>query len=164
MNTYHVYIMASASRVLYIGVTNDLPRRVWEHKQKLVPGFTAKYNVTRLVWCEDYGDICDAIPREKQIKGWLRRKKVALIEERNGTWKDLAWGWYDQPTNCHPERSSRSPERSEGEGPHNHSARDVRTSTTPRSQISATGSSFTKPSSLPRSFAALRMTAEEVRA
>jgi putative endonuclease len=155
MNTYHVYIMASASRVLYIGVTNDLPRRVWEHKQKLVPGFTAKYNVTRLVWCEEYGDIRDAIAREKQIKGWLRRKKVALIEERNGTWKDLAWGWYAQPPLCHPESS---------EGPHNHSARDVRTSTTPRSQRNTTGSSSTNPASFPRSFAALRMTAEEVRA
>jgi putative endonuclease len=149
MNTYHVYIMASASRVLYIGVTNDLPRRVWEHKQKLVPGFTAKYNVTRLVWCEEHGDIRDAIAREKQIKGWLRRKKVALIEEYNGTWKDLAWGWYDQPTNCHPERS---------EGPHNRNTKDVRISSESPPRISVAGDSSTKRASLPRSFAALRMT------
>jgi putative endonuclease len=87
--------MASASRVVYTGVTNDLGRRVWEHKTRQVPGFTAKYNVTRLVHWEEFGEIRDAIAREKQIKGWLRRKKVALIEEHNGTWKDLSWGWFD---------------------------------------------------------------------
>ena len=149
MNTFHVYIMASASRVLYIGDTNDLPRRVWEHKQKLITGFTAKYNVTRLAWCEEHGDIRDAIAREKQIKGWLRRKKVALIEEHNGTWKDLAWGWYDQPTACHPERS---------EGPHNRNLGNERTTVELRARISVAGDSSTKRASLPRSFAALRMT------
>jgi putative endonuclease len=93
--TYSVYLMASASRVLYTGVTNDLPRRVWEHKQKLVPGFTRKYNVTRLVYQESFERIEDAIAREKEIKAWIRKKKVALIEGRNGIWKDLGWGWFD---------------------------------------------------------------------
>ena len=93
--TYGVYIMASASRVLYTGVTNDLQRRVWEHKIKQIPGFTRKYNVTRLVYFEEFDRIEDAIVREKTMKGWLRRKKVALIEHRNGTWKDLSWGWFD---------------------------------------------------------------------
>ena len=94
-SSYWVYILASAARVLSTGVTNDLQRRVWEHKSKQVAGFTRKYNVTRLVHCEQFERIEDAIAREKQIKGWLRKKKVALIEQRNGTWKDLAWGWFD---------------------------------------------------------------------
>lgn len=87
--------MASASRVLYTGVTNDLQRRVWEHKTKRIPGFTREYNVNRLVHFEDFCEINDAIAREKQIKGWLRRKKIALIEKSNGTWRDLSWGWFD---------------------------------------------------------------------
>jgi putative endonuclease len=118
--TYYVYIMASASRVLYTGVTNDLARRAWEHKQTLVPGFTRKYNVTRLVYYEPFERVEDAIAREKEIKGWLRKKKIALIEGRNGTWKDLSWGWFDSEVLrcaqndkasaacaqlCHPERS-----------------------------------------------------------
>ena len=90
MRTYHAYIMASASRVLYIGVTNDLARRVRQHKQMRVPGFTARYRVTELVYFEAFGDIRAAIAREKQIKGWLRARKVALIEAFNPRWKDLA--------------------------------------------------------------------------
>jgi len=92
---YHTYIMASASRVIYTGVTNDLQRRVWEHKLKQIPGFTCKYNVTRLVYFEEFDRIEDAIVREKTIKGWLRKKKMTLIEKGNSTWKDLAWGWFD---------------------------------------------------------------------
>ena len=68
---------------------------MWEHKTKSVPGFTAKYNVTRLVYTEEFDDVRNAIAREKQIKGWLRKKKIALIEQANGTWKDLSWGWFD---------------------------------------------------------------------
>ncbi len=129
MHEYYVYIMASASRVLYTGVTNDLERRVWEHKHKLVPGFTSKYNVTRLVYYEEFDRIQDAIAREKVIKGWLRKKKIALIESKNGTWKDLSFRWFNSevlplrrlrasahsaqndkiaerpPSSCHPERS-----------------------------------------------------------
>jgi putative endonuclease len=91
---YYVYIMASKSRVIYTGVTNDLARRVWEHKQKLIPGFTHKHNVTKLVYFEKFDRIEEAIAREKVIKGWLRRKKIALIEGRNGAWRDLAYGWF----------------------------------------------------------------------
>ena len=94
MGKYYVYIMASASRTLYTGVTNNLKRRVSEHQRRLMPGFTSQYNITRLVYFEDCGDIRAAITREKQIKGWLRRKKIALIESVNLDWKDLSDGWY----------------------------------------------------------------------
>lgn len=93
MRTYWVYIMASRSRVLYTGVTNDLGRRVHEHKQSLIAGFTQRYRITRLVYFEEYADIRDAIAREKQIKGWVRSRKIKLIEERNPTWDDLAEGF-----------------------------------------------------------------------
>ncbi|MGA2077487.1 MAG: GIY-YIG nuclease family protein [Terriglobia bacterium] len=93
MNTYCVYIMASKSRTLYTGVTNNLERRVLEHRCKLVPGFTARYNIDRLVYYEVCGDPRAAISREKQIKGWTRLRKVALIESLNRDWKDLSDGW-----------------------------------------------------------------------
>ena len=88
--TYYTYIMASRSRVLYIGVTNDLRRRVNEHKSALTPGFTAKYRVNRLVHFEEFAWILDAIAREKELKGWKRSRKISLIESRNPTWDDLA--------------------------------------------------------------------------
>ena len=91
---YFVYIMASRSRVLYVGVTNDLARRVNEHKQSFIPGFTQKYRISRLVYFEQFGDIRDAIAREKQIKGWVRVRKIKLIEARNPTWDDLAARWF----------------------------------------------------------------------
>ena len=94
MREYYVYIMTNKSRTLYTGITNDLVRRVYEHKQKLVAGFTRKYNITRLVHFEPYGNVNDAIAREKQIKGWLRAKKIALIESMNPHWEDLSEGWY----------------------------------------------------------------------
>lgn len=75
MRTFYVYIMASRSRVLYVGVTNDTARRVTEHKQGSVPGFTTRYRVTRLVYFEQFADIRDAIAREKKIKGWVRTRK-----------------------------------------------------------------------------------------
>ncbi len=87
---YYVYIMTNKSRTLYTGVTDDLARRVWEHRQKLVPGFTQRYNITQLVYYEETSDIKSAIEREKQIKGWLRKKKVALIESINPRWMDLS--------------------------------------------------------------------------
>ena len=90
MKTYSVYIMASASGVLYIGVTNDLDRRVFEHKKKRVPGFSARYNIHKLVYFETFGDVRAAITREKQLKGWLRARKVALIESTNPQWTDLS--------------------------------------------------------------------------
>ena len=98
IRTYWVYILASRSRVLYTGVTNDLARRVKEHKQGLIPGFTEKYRVTRLVYFEQFGDIRDAIAREKQIKGLVRARKLELIEARNPTWADLAERWFHHPT------------------------------------------------------------------
>jgi len=91
---YYVYIMASRSRTLYTGVTDDLVQRVFEHKDKLIEGFTKKYNVTNLVYYEVTDDIQAAIQREKQVKGWLRKKKIALIEAMNPEWKDLSDGWY----------------------------------------------------------------------
>jgi len=91
---YYVYIMSSQSKVLYTGVTNDLERRVSEHKLRKTPGFTSRYGVTRLVWYESHTDIRDAIEWEKRIKGWLREKKVALIESMNPAWRDLSDDWY----------------------------------------------------------------------
>jgi putative endonuclease len=80
MKQFYVYIMTNKSRTLYTGLTNDLERRVYEHKKKLVPGFTTKYNITQLVYFEVTQDVGVAIAREKQIKGWLRTKKIALID------------------------------------------------------------------------------------
>ncbi len=94
MKQYYVYIMSSATRTLYIGVTNDLERRVFEHKNKLVEGFTAKYNITKLVYFEHTSDARAAIEREKQLKGWLRVKKETLIAETNPTWVDLSQDWF----------------------------------------------------------------------
>jgi putative endonuclease len=84
--------MSNESRMLYVGVTNGLHKRVFQHKSKLMPGFTQKYNLYKLVYFEEFGDIRAAIAREKQIKGWLRSKKVALIVAMNPQWKDLAEG------------------------------------------------------------------------
>lgn len=87
---FHVYIMASASGVLYIGVTNSLEARVLEHQQKLVPGFSQTYNTKKLVYFEPFTDIRNAIAREKQLKRWCREKKVSLIEKQNPRWLDLS--------------------------------------------------------------------------
>jgi len=90
---YYVYILSSFTRTLYIGVTNDIQRRVSEHKQKLVPGFTSQYNVDRLVYCESFASVRDAIAREKQLKRWSRKKKESLIEMQNPNWLDLSQEW-----------------------------------------------------------------------
>ena len=87
--------MTNRSGTLYVGMTNDIRRRVWQHKHKLIEGFTKRYNITNLVYYEMTPDVASAIAREKQIKGWLRKKKTALIESRNPGWKDLSDGWYD---------------------------------------------------------------------
>jgi len=87
---YYVYLLASRKHgTLYLGVTNDLVRRVYEHKSKAVPGFTSRYNVTRLVWFECYEDPENAIVREKILKKWRRDWKIRLIEEANSDWTDL---------------------------------------------------------------------------
>ena len=91
---YAVYILASRSHNFYVGVTNSLDRRMHQHKQHLFEeGFTARYNIERLVWYQIFGDIREAIAREKQIKRWRREKKVLLIESLNPTWQDLSEEW-----------------------------------------------------------------------
>jgi putative endonuclease len=93
---YYVYIMTNRSGTLYIGVTSDIQRRVQEHKSKALRGFTKRYVMDRLVYYEDYPDPTSAIDREKQLKGWLRRKKIELIQEMNPRWEDLAAAWFDE--------------------------------------------------------------------
>ena len=95
MNQYYVYIMTNGVRTLYVGVTNDLTRRVYEHKQKLSDGFTKKYHITMLVHYQVTTDVQSAIAGEKQLKGWRRSKKINLIESSNPAWVDLSLGWYD---------------------------------------------------------------------
>jgi putative endonuclease len=94
--SYFVYIVASPSRTTYIGITNDLVRRVHEHQMKEIPGFTATYHVNRLVWFEEFADPATAISREKQLKGWRREKKIRLIESMNPYWNDLSLAWDDE--------------------------------------------------------------------
>jgi len=91
--TYYVYILTSDSGTLYTGVTNSIFHRTLQHKSKETPGFTSKYDVTRLVYYEVFNDVLAAIRREKEIKGWTRKKKIALIESMNPKWVDLAKGW-----------------------------------------------------------------------
>lgn len=92
--TYFVYMLASDSRELYVGVTNDLMRRVAQHRGGVAPdGYTAQHTTTHLVYCESTRDVLAAIIREKQIKGWTRRKKLDLIEKMNPDWTDYAEGW-----------------------------------------------------------------------
>ncbi len=90
---YYVYMMASISRVLYVGMTNDLRRRVAEHKAGVTAGFTRRYGVNRLVHFEMTSNVRAAIEREKQFKGWRRSKKVELIERENPEWRDLSLEW-----------------------------------------------------------------------
>ncbi len=91
MKKYYVYILANwNNKVMYIGVTNNLHRRVYEHKNKLVDGFTKKYNVHKLVYFEETTDIMSAIEREKQLKGWNRAKKNELVETMNPKWKEIS--------------------------------------------------------------------------
>ena len=90
---YYVYILTNHMGTLYIGVTNDLTRRLYEHREGLGGGFTKKYNLTSLVHFETTTDVTGAITREKQIKGWRRSRKVALIESTNPSWRDLSADW-----------------------------------------------------------------------
>ena len=93
-NYYYVYILASKSQTLYVGVTNNLESRVYMHKTGQGSKFAAKYNITKLVYYEVFGDIRYAIAREKQLKGYRRRKKLELIEGENSDWIDLSIDWY----------------------------------------------------------------------
>ena len=94
MKNYFIYILTSDTGTLYTGVTSDLEKRIYQHKHKLIDGFTKKYNITRLVCFEETTDINAAIQREKEIKGWRRSKKIELIKTSNPTWKDLAENWF----------------------------------------------------------------------
>lgn len=94
----YVYMLGSRTGVLYIGVTNNLERRLSEHKRGLVEGFTRKYNVHKLLWYEAYDDIRDAIARDKQLKGWRRSKKAALIEQENPGYIDMSEEWLNPPS------------------------------------------------------------------
>lgn len=94
---YYVYIMASHSRTLYVGMTNDLERRIYEHQNNLIEGFTSKYRIKRLVFYEEFDTPLAAIEAEKRLKGWVRAKKIALVEEKNPNWRDLSESW-DLPT------------------------------------------------------------------
>ena len=91
---YYVYIVSSRTKVLYIGVTNSMERRMWEHKTGFTKGFTQRYKIDRLVYYEETEDVWAAIEREKQLKGWVRRRKVALVESGNPEWDDLSETWY----------------------------------------------------------------------
>ncbi len=90
---YYVYILANRAGTVYTGVTNDLARRVYQHKHRLIPGFTCRYNIDRLVYFECCSDVHAAIAREKQIKGWRRSKKVELVDSFNPGWQDLGSEW-----------------------------------------------------------------------
>ena len=94
MKEYYVYIMTNGVRTLDVGVTNDLMRRVFEHKEKLAEGFTKKYNITMLVYFETGSDVQAALAREKQLKSWRRGKKIALIKSSNPQWIDFSLEWY----------------------------------------------------------------------
>lgn len=118
--SFYVYIMANRSRfhILYIGVTGNLTRRVLEHKSKADDGFTRRYNLTRLVYYEHFSYPDAAIAREKEIKGWRRSKKIALVQSMNPLWKDLAREWADiykpvdrTPAHFAPDPSARWKER-----------------------------------------------------
>jgi putative endonuclease len=103
---FFVYIMTNGPRrhALYTGITGNIIRRVFEHKRKLIPGFTSRYNLTHLVYFELFVYPDAAIAREKELKGWLRRRKIELIESLNPHWHDLAAHWYDtyRPPNKNP--------------------------------------------------------------
>ncbi len=92
----YIYILASQTRVLYTGSTSDLHRRIYQHKAGLLPGFTLEYRVTRLVYYECHASIRAGVAREREIKGWRRAKKLALIEQTNAGWLDLAADWFSE--------------------------------------------------------------------
>lgn len=95
MNTFYVYIMASKSGTLYIGMTNDIKKRIHDHKKHLIQGFTDKYNIDQLLYVETMSEPNSAIAREKQLKGWRREKKLALIDKQNPDWQDLSEDWME---------------------------------------------------------------------
>jgi putative endonuclease len=101
--SYYVYILANPTRTLYVGVTNNLEARLHQHRRGTMSGFTSRYGIYRLVYCEEYSYINNAIAREKEIKGWLRVKKIALIEAQNPTWRDLSVDWFETDSSLRSE-------------------------------------------------------------
>jgi putative endonuclease len=95
MRDYWVYILANMHHTLYVGVTGNLEERVFEHKNALTPGFASRYGLDRLVYFESTNDVHAALAREKQLKGWTRRRKITLIEAENPQWTDLAEDWFE---------------------------------------------------------------------
>jgi putative endonuclease len=115
MKKYYVYILSNKRGTLYTGVTSDLEHRVYQHKNKLIEGFTKRYNVTRLVYFESTNDVTVAIAREKQIKGLLRSKKIDLIRAMNPEWEDLSETWFEtESKKFTPTPDSSSPDVSKG--------------------------------------------------
>jgi len=100
---FYVYIMTNRSHTLYTGVTSNLQRRVYEHKHTMLPAFTSKYRIDQLVYYEETPDARSALEREKQIKGWLRSKKIALVEAMNPQWQDLSVAWREDESPRRPE-------------------------------------------------------------
>ena len=94
MEKFYIYIIASRTGTLYVGMTNDIKKRIYQHKNHLVGGFTEKYNIDRLIYVETISDFDSVIKREKQIKKWRREKKVALIDSQNPSWDDLSRDWF----------------------------------------------------------------------
>ena len=92
--TFYVYILASLSGTLYVGITSDLRKRMWQHKEHVFKGFSSKYKIDRLLYYESFGSAQEAIEREKQLKGWRREKKIKLVATENPRWADLSGGWF----------------------------------------------------------------------
>jgi putative endonuclease len=111
LRSYCVYIVGSLSGTLYIGMTGNLLKRVFEHKFHRIEGFTDQYDIERLLYWEPYGDVHKAIAREKQLKGWRREKKVVLIESVNPQWLDLSREWYPWMKECEECRDASTPEQ-----------------------------------------------------
>jgi putative endonuclease len=107
--TYFVYKMGSLSGTLYIGVSSRPEKRVFQHKEHLFPGFTSQYHVDRLLYWESFDDVLTAVDREKQLKGWRRSKKIALIKSLNPHWVDLSSDWYPQVKDCSGGRDASTP-------------------------------------------------------
>jgi putative endonuclease len=108
--TYCVYIVGSLSSTLYIGLTGNLHKRAFEHKFHHIEGFTADYDIERLLYWESYDDVHKAIDREKQLKGWRREKKIVLIKSMNPQWLDLSREWYPWMKECEEDRGASTPE------------------------------------------------------
>jgi putative endonuclease len=106
---FFVYILSSKSRTLYIGMTSDIERRIHQHKTKALGGFTARYNINRLVHYEELGTATEAIEREKMLKDWRRELKVELIESTNPAWDDLSADWYNTSMLSETERQEQIP-------------------------------------------------------